>query len=99
MTSFDGNGNQPLDPFSVVPDHWGPMEGALFDDMINHTDAILFDQELQSLYHEAMFNFHLTSDEIITAREQLDDYMQRTYGMDFWNEFDWQAYRTWYDRT
>lgn len=96
MTGIGGDG--PLDPFTVLPDHWGPMEGALYDGMINHSDLI-FDQELQALYHEAMFNYHLTADEIITAREQLDDYMTATYGMDFWNEFDWEAYRTWYDRT
>jgi hypothetical protein len=74
----------PFDQFS-----WGSdFENAMWDNV-----AGVDDRHAQALYHEAYFAMEHSGDELTAVRDALQDYLLQEYGIDFYAEFDWEAWR------
>lgn len=55
------------------------------------------DQFGQHILRSSLYDRKLAGDRRYTAHQGLVSYMQRYYGVDFDNWFDWAGYRKWYD--
>lgn len=78
--------------FDFLPNEWSETEQTLFADAFEPVGA--FDDSIaQALFNEGYFNFDISSDDRVAIREALDGYMMDTYGVDFNDVFDWEAWR------
>lgn len=78
-----------------VPEEWDDREFEMFDDLMRGMDIDdLNDTHLQDLYHDALFSGH---EHLGQEFDDLKDYLWDEYGIDFDEDFDWNAYREWYD--
>lgn len=78
-----------------VPDDWDDREFDMFDDLMRGMPLeSLNDTELQDLFHDALFSGH---EHLGQEFDDLKDYLWDEYGIDFSEDFDWDAYRDWYD--
>lgn len=76
-----------------LPVDWSDRSADMWYDTFSESTGIFYDWTAQALYHDAYFNFDLTTDQIRGIRDNLHDYMQQVYGVDFLQTFDWQRYR------
>ena len=78
-----------------VPENWDDLEFDIYDDLMRGMPLeALNDTHLQDLFDDALFSGqkHLGDD-----YDALKDYLWDEYGIDFAEDFDWDAYREWYD--
>jgi hypothetical protein len=80
-----------------VPEDWFDSEVSLFDDLIGSDPEIGGDEFLQTLFDMAMFNEDMTPAQRDAAYQNLIDYLEDEYDIDFEDVFDWEDYRDWYD--
>lgn len=81
--------------------------GSPFDDFSSAEDALWFDafgegfedSHAQALYHAAYFEMEYSGDALQAIRDELKDYLQEYYDIDFDEVFDWEAWREAYDGT
>jgi hypothetical protein len=77
-------------PFDFSSD-FGGLESWLFQDAFG-TD--FHDATAEALYHAAYFERNTWDPEqLSTIRETLNSYMMDEYGVDFEEQFDWDAWR------
>jgi hypothetical protein len=80
-------------------DEWIPEERALFDDLMRDHPGGYTDDDAQWYFHQALFEFHEDREERQTLYQEMLDYFDDEYLMDFEQDFDWEAFREWYDST
>lgn len=80
-----------------LPDDWPDIERELYDDIVHGDPIIGEDRGLQMLFDEAMFDMELPPWDRDAVYEAMLDYLWDEYGIDFEMDFDWEAYREWYD--
>jgi hypothetical protein len=85
--SQSGSDNQ----WEFLPNDWSSYEKDLWGGTFGN--QVEQDRVAQALFNEGYFNFDITSDQISAIRNALDDYLLDTYGIDFDEQFDWEAYR------
>lgn len=69
-------------------------EDALWLDAFAANADVFYDPTAQALFHEAYFNpGGWESDQLAAIRDNLHDYLQEEYGIDFDEVFDWDAWR------
>ena len=80
------------------PKDWSQFEIEQWEAITEWSNA-RYDDSLQALYHESLFNFDsgLSYDERTAIREHLNELLEDDWGIDFDAEFDWEDYRAWYD--
>lgn len=80
------------------PEFFGPWENAIFLDSLSFDMEMANDVGLQGLFHDALFNTALETDDINQARDDLKDWMREHYDIeDYWEDFDWEWYQVWYE--
>ena len=71
---------------------WTENQQSLYESAFEPIGA--FDDPVaQTLFENGYLNPDVSSDDRITAREVLSDYIADTYGYDFDDIFDWEAWR------
>ena len=83
-------------------DNWSDDENALFADALGNLsdelgEQVANDEWAQFLYHEAMWDFDISADYRANAYDAFVDYMESTYGIEWDEIYDWEAYREAYD--
>lgn len=71
---------------------WGETEERLFEEMAHDTGA-LYDPYLQAAFDVAYYDDTVDHFIRVETREWIHDYIEETYGFDFDDYFDWQAWR------
>lgn len=89
MAEYDGERD--------IPDWWDSTERDLFGDLLGGEPELEEDNTLQMLFHEAMFDMDLDAASRAYVYDELMDYLWDEYGIDFELDFDWEAYREWYE--
>jgi hypothetical protein len=79
------------------PFDWSPGEENLFSDLLGNDPFYESDRYLQTLFHESMFNFDNHPRDREALFDTLTSYLEEVYGIDFWEDFDWEGYRELYD--
>jgi hypothetical protein len=77
---------------------WSELEMDLYERMAHDTDA-LDDGMLQSMFDLGYFTPDADHDDIVNARNWVDDYLMDEYGWDFDDYFDWDAWRDAYSES
>lgn len=78
---------------------WRGAEMRLYSDMADQLPAQFGDDRMtQALYDAALFNFDISSGDRAAIMDALRDRMESEYGVDFDDVFDWEGYRSSYDR-
>lgn len=80
-----------------VPSEWYDAESILFDNLVNGDAGIGSDPYLQDLFDAAMFDPDISPEEREEAYQNLVQYLEDEYDLDFEDIFDWEDYREWYD--
>lgn len=87
-----------------VPNSWSATEHDLYDGLTGGDPDIAGDQYLQALFDSAMFSgpdgdgIHGGGGPARDAvYDALVDYLDREYGIDFDDVFDWEGYENWYE--
>lgn len=57
----------------------------------------LYDSHIHDVFYEMMYNDELTYDERLALQEEIAFYFYEEYGLDFWDLWDWEDFRAWYD--
>lgn len=55
------------------------------------------DQYAHDLFWQIMYDDNIGLDARMAAAEQLQEYLGTEYGLDFSEQWDWDAFREWYD--
>jgi hypothetical protein len=81
---------------------WSEDEANLFADAIGNMGdeigaQVAQDEWANFLYHEAMWDFDIPADYRAGAYDAFVEYMQDTYGVEWDEVYDWEAYREAYD--
>lgn len=80
-----------------IPSYWNDTERSLYENVLGGEPEIESDPQAQFMYHEALFDKELAPE----YREQIYyafiDYLWDEYGIDFEADFDWEAFREWYE--
>lgn len=79
-----------------IPDDWSQTQEDIYDDLIGGDPIVGADDNLQFLFEE-IFDEDLKPWEREAVFDAIDEYLWDTYEIDFYQEFDWEAYREWYD--
>lgn len=84
-----------------IPAGWSETEAKLYDDFVEADDRIGNDAFLQGLFDAALFEgIHGGGGpEHDFLMDSLREYLEDTYGIDFDDIFDWEAWREWYEDT
>lgn len=86
------NSEFPWDEF--LPQNWTGFESGIWQDAFQPFETTFFDAHAQGLFDAALFhNNEYTHEEIKAIQQELRDYLQDQYGIDFDDVFDWDAYR------
>lgn len=90
------------------PDYWDEAAASeIFDDVLDNVragyeegdslaDRMENDNLLQVLYFEGLYDLDLPVEERVDLYEKLIEHMWDTYGLDWDDIFDWEAWREWY---
>lgn len=78
-------------------DEWESAEQGLFDDLMRDHPGAYNDDDAQWFFHQALFEHHDDREERQTLYNEMLDYFDDEYLMDFEQDFDWEAFREWYD--
>lgn len=78
--------------WGFLPNNWGDAEKGMWVDAFEPIGAF-DDRTAQALFNEGYFNFDISTSDRSAIREALSDYMMDTYGIDFDEIFDWNAWR------
>jgi hypothetical protein len=76
-------------------EEWDPEIRELFDET-THGEA-QDDEFLQSLFDLAFVDMDVFMDDRTMGRELFAEWLEDNYGIDFDVEFDWGAWKEWYD--
>jgi hypothetical protein len=78
---------------------WDDGEQALFDDLFRDHPGAYTDDDAQWFFHEALFDPDNYGDREARQETYNDmlDYFNDEYLLDFEQDFDWEAFREWYD--
>lgn len=79
-----------------IPDWWSTTERDIYSDLVGNEPEIQTDEQLQMMYHMALFDLDIDPAIRAELHDQLGDYLWDEYGIDFDADFDWEAYREWY---
>lgn len=85
------------DGFLEPPGFMSSRELEIFVGVTEGQPEVFQDETLQLLYHEALFDFDISSANRETTYDLLVDYLWDVYGIDFDEVMDWESYREWYD--
>jgi len=85
--------------------NWSKEEALLFRSSFSSLEfgttgrkRALADTELKELFDKAMINYiDRPVNERFQDSEDLRDYLEHEYGVDFVEDYDWEGYREWYD--
>lgn len=66
-------------------------------DSIEHYDVRLADDWVVQEAHHTMFGDDIAGDHRAMVIDMLHDYLEREYGYEFDDFYDWEAFREWYD--
>lgn len=80
-----------------IPEDWDATQRDIFGELLGGEPEIMADGQLQFLFQEAYFDRSLDPADRALIQDYLEDYLANEYGIDFNAEFDWDAYREWYD--
>lgn len=80
-----------------TPEFMGARELEIFIGVTDGDPEVFGDETLQLLYHEALFDFDISSNDREVAYNLMVDYLWDTYEIDFDEVMDWESYREWYD--
>lgn len=80
-----------------VPDFMSSRELDIYLSVTEGNPEVFADETLQMLYHEALFDFDISSANRETTYDLLVDYLWDNYGIDFDEVMDWESYREWYE--
>lgn len=80
-----------------LPSNWAETERELFDDVLGGEPEILADSRLQMDFHAALFDHDLDAETRAQFYDDLVEHLFAEYGIDFEHDFDWEAYREWYE--
>lgn len=81
----------------ALPSDWHPIEATVFEDLTDGIPAIMDNVYVQDLYHDAMWNLDIPIRERDAAHNELVEFIHDQYEIEFDQEFDWEAWREWYD--
>lgn len=81
----------------ALPEYWDPIESRTFVDLTDGIPATMENPYLQDLYHDAMWNLDIPIRERDSAHNELVEFIREQYDIEFDQEFDWEAWREWYD--
>jgi hypothetical protein len=79
-----------------LPSHWSHWEVETFISVTDGIPAIVENPYVQSLYHDALWNFEIPLKDSGAAYNELVDFMREQYDLEFADDFDWEEYREWY---
>lgn len=82
---------------------WRPEETRLFDEAVAGVGGatgreMSQDAWLGFLHHEAMWDWDIPADQREGVYSAFEDYVRETYGIEWDDYYDWQAFREAYDR-
>lgn len=80
------------DPWDFLPNDWSDAEKNLWHDTFDPIGGFA-DRQAQALFDAGYFNTDISSDDRSAIRDALSDYLMDTYGVDFDEVFDWEAWR------
>lgn len=80
-----------------LPAEWGPNEAAFWQDATKTNPTLAGDWRAQAYYDAALYTFSETEANRRAIMDEFFNYIQREYGVNFRNVFDWQGYREAYD--
>lgn len=83
------------DPFDWLPSGWSDGEKQLWEDF--DSAGAFDDQHAQALFHAAYFDTGQSPDDRAAIRDALEQYLMDTYGIEFDEVFDWDAWRELYE--
>lgn len=79
-------------------DEWYEFERIIFEETFPPDKPEMFnDSHLQDLFDSAWFNPDVSREDRLDAREELREYLQDTYDVDFDEVFDWEDWAEWYE--
>jgi len=78
-------------------DEWERDEQALFDDLFRDHPGAYGDDDAQWFFYEALFDPDISREERQEMYNDLVFHLDDEYLIDFEHDFDWEAYREWYD--
>lgn len=81
-----------INPRDVVPVRWYEREKDMYIDAFQAV-GVYDDWVAQTMFNEAYFNFDAPRDQIRRTQHEFEAYMRRTYGVEFGDIFDFEAYR------
>lgn len=89
-----------IESYGYESGEWSDQERGIWDSLTaGHPDAFQ-SEELQLIFHEAMFDTAMWSNDNAAIREDMEaaliQYLEQ-YDIDFNESFDYDAYREWYD--
>lgn len=80
-----------------LPEFWSHTERELFDDVMGGEPEVLADSRLQMDFHAALFDHDLPAETRAQFYDDMILHLFHEYGIDFETDFDWEAYRVWYE--
>lgn len=81
----------------LIPTNWDDTETTVYEQLIGDEPEILEDSRLQMDFHGALFDRDLNAETRSYFYDDLIEYLWQEYGIDFELDFDWEAYRDWYE--
>lgn len=79
-------------------DEWYNFERLVFEETFPPDKPEMFNDEyLQDLFDRAWFNPDVSRADRVAAREELRDYVEDVYDLDFDELFDWEDWAEWYE--
>lgn len=80
----------------MLPEYWNRWEIETFLELTDGIPAMVENQYLQGLYHDAMWDLEIPIRQRDAAYNELVDFMREEYEIEFADEFDWEEFREWY---
>ena len=77
------------------PDSIDDQRDFLYE-LIGFKDDDPQDREVRDLFWDVMYNDELSYGQRLDIYEQLSQYLQEHYGLDFQDVWDWESFREWY---
>lgn len=69
----------------------------LYDLIGFRQDDVPGDSYVRDTFWEIMYDDNLSAQERLDRYEELSDYLYEEYGLEFYDVWDWDDFRSWYD--